>query len=284
MVVSDYGVASSVVPSGPMLITLTAKDLVGLPEYRTLWFPGQGDDVGPPGDLPEGRYASPMGYWFYPTDDDSIVPDAVFLTVRERRVPETPMVQASRGCRARKVVTLRSPHPEAGPLTLAIGGTSSAEVIASPAAWSEYSEAVLLAVTQYARLHAIEKSLGEVYTLFRSQESASAVPSLWRWLRQGAILMGADTFGETVYDWGHFTGPQLDPAHYMRSSRSIGAYRYLADGIGIPGWCQRLEKMIDEIDSGYESMLDKLFHYKLFALGMGVELCILGVVGALLLL
>jgi hypothetical protein len=278
---SEIDAPTAGAPGSPALVTLAAVDLAGSPEYRSLWFPAVDYEASLAESLPPGGFPSSMGYWLHPLDSGTGAPGAFILTVRDKPGEESPTVDAGVPARARHVLTLRLPDPAAEPLTLAIGGSSSAEVIASPEAWAEYGEAVLLVVAQYSRLRAIDNALVEMYAMFRAQEAQSAMPNLGRWLRQRQIIAGADAFGELVYDWSHFAGLYIDPAHYARSSRSIPAYRILADGLGMPGWRERLAETIEEIDSGYDGLLDKLFHYRMFALGMVVEFCIVVLVGAI---
>lgn len=283
MVVSEIDTSTPATPRGSGILTLTATDLIATPGYRRLWFPSVDDDQSPAADLPADGFPSPMGYWIHPNDEKCQHPHAFVLTVRDKPA-KTPgaAAPATRAPRAARTLTVGTADTAAGALTLTIGGRSPAEVIASSEAWSQYSEAILLVVAQYTRLGAIEQALAEAYRLFRAQESQSATPNLWRWLRQQPIITGADTFGDIVYDWGHITGLYVDPANYMRFGLSVDVYRSLATGLDIPAWCQRLTETIEEIDHGYDTLLDKLFHYKLFALSMAVEICIVGLIGTLL--
>jgi hypothetical protein len=278
--VSEIDPRPAEAPCRPALVTLAAVDLADSPKYRGLWFPGVDHEGSPPEGLPPDGFPSPMGYWLHPVDGGAEARGAFPLTVRDKPGGQPLAGVAGGPARASRVVTLGSPDSAVGTLTLTIGGSSPTEVVASPAAWAKYSEAVLLVVAQYARLQAIDDALVDVYAMYRSQDFA--LPGLWRWLSQRPVLAEADTFCQLVYDWNHFTGLYVDPAHYSRMSRSISAYWHLADGLGIPQWCKRLEATIEDIEEGYDNLLDKLFHYRLFALGMVVEFVIVVMIGCLL--
>jgi hypothetical protein len=162
-------------------------------------------------------------------------------------------------------------------------GAAGAEVFADDAAWAALAEPVLLCVAQYARYCAIERRfLGLQAQARRDHHHAVALDlrSLRAWKR--LINTSLEVRG-WVSDWTYFSGPTADPRRDCTSEQALEACEMLTEELDIDTWAQGIDELVLDVENTYETVSDKLFHYRLFLWGLSVEVVVVGLIVGLLL-
>ena len=263
-----------------------AMDLTTQPGYRDLWFPGgatSSEQTSPAG-LPGSGVASPMGYWLYTRDGVKEIPRGLLVVRVHTR--SDPLIATATPGRARhttrpaRTVSLRARAIKDSEILLIVG-TEEAHVFATRIAWDAMSEAILLAVTQYWRFHCVELELERLGALARDAGRHAVMPNLATW-RQGRQLAAWDRqVRDLVYDWVHFAGPLSDPSQYCSSEIVLEEYHDLSEGLGLEGWAERLDDLVEVVAESWEMITEKLLHYKLFVWGLILELIVIGLIAGL---
>ena len=172
-----------------------------------------------------------------------------------------------------QTAVLDAPKKQDGSLVLAVG-PAGAEVFTSPAAWEALSEPVLLVVAQYFRFQAVDQALARLGEEARRDHAHAAMAGLRTWRQQRRLVANGCEVLDLASDWAHFAGLYSDPARYCTSDRAAEEYATLADALNFEGWCERIDYRLENVQEAYEVIVDKLFHYKLFAWGMALEAAI----------
>ncbi len=225
-----------------------------------------------------------MGYWLYPADGATQIPPG--LPVVRVHARSEPLIATSMPGPARpttrpaRTVSLRARAVKDGEISLIVG-TDEAHVFATSMAWEAMSEAILLAVTQFWRFHSVERELERLGALARNARRHAVMPSLATW-RQGRQLAAWDRqVRDLVYDWVQFAGPLYDPSRYCSSEVVLEEYLSLSETLGLEGWAERLDDLVDVVAESWETITEKLLHYKLFVWGLILELIVIGLIAGL---
>jgi hypothetical protein len=260
---------------------LRALDLTGEPQLRHVWQPDgrTGALGGATFDLPPDGFASPMGYWFHHTERSADVGGARLIVRDRAELKAAPNGQRRqhRGARPSQTVSLEAPNRVDGRLQLTIG-PRVAEVYTSASAWAALAEPVLLVVAQYFRFCAIEQAAAHLSAETRQDQIHVATAGFGTWRQRRRLIDNACAIHGLVSDWIHFAGLYTDPAQYCSSDVSLESYTTLTDELAFEGWSERLDDIVEDLEAATEAITDKLFHYRLFAWGVGLEALIIALI------
>jgi len=266
---------------------LAALDITTEPRWRSVWWSAadsEGLETVPP-DLPAGGFASPWGYWFGPPGGADGASTAFGVTVHDPSEFSAAAPLRRSGPRhtgrVPRTITLSTRGHEADGVRLVIGDTAALVFARSPL-WEGLAEPVLLAVAQHHRYSAMERTFVALQNEARRDLLHTATAG-FQTVRQGRRLVEtARTVCELVSDWTYFAGSCADPFRTCSSEESVEVYTQLAEELDFDGWAERIDDMAEDVEGTYELISDKLFHYRLFLWGMGVEAVVIGLIAGLL--
>jgi hypothetical protein len=269
------------------LLELFALDLTGLPASRGLWAATGDGDATDTAALPPEGFASPMGFWFYRGHAAGLSADASRrITISEKPITggmEEPSARPSgRLGRARRCVTWKALHTKDGEVSLTIG-PMRAQVVAGHAAWEAIAEPVLLVIGQWWRFEAVDEALERLLQQARGDHLHASMPSRRAWWMQRRLTETDRQIRDLVQDVAQFAGPLWDPTRYCTSPRGAETYRMLADELDLEGWSARIDEMLEIVTQTYETIVEKILHYKLFVWGIVLEVLILVLISITLL-
>jgi hypothetical protein len=298
-------------PDTPLLV-LQARDLAGIcPPSEEALSTGV---FGLLGDSREGQHAgvlpSPMGFDFELATEHELPKPGLALPEHEGgagevsvpsgvdlgpwRLPENTLyVTVHHGYNPAAIARAESQRRRLGMMrtvqaslddseVTVIVGATGADIFASEAEWATLSEPVLLVVAQFVRYCLVERRFEALQRQARRDHS-HAVRSNLRSLRERKRLeCMAHEVRSAVSDWVYWSGPSADPARSCSSESAREVYEQLADELGIEVWSKGISDLVVDVEQTYESLSDKLFHYRQFMLGMVVEFVIIGLIAGLL--
>jgi hypothetical protein len=271
---------------GPSGIELVAVDLAENP----LWAPEQMDKSGPteldlrPAGFDSDDFVSPMGFSFSRANAREDGSEALRVSV-QRHSDQSAVDRAVTRLRESgpvRTAYLACSEPRDAELTLVVGATG-AEIFADDPAWAALAQPVLLCVAEYARYCAVERRFLKLQLQAR-RDHHHAVAAGPRTIRaQRRLTQTSLDVRDRVSDWTYFSGPAADPRRSCTSEEQLKACVTLAEELDIETWAKGIDELVEEVAQTYETLSDKLFHYRLFLLGAVLELVIVGLFFALLL-
>jgi hypothetical protein len=227
---------------------------------------------------------SPMGFQFRVAGASDASIGALRVTMRRPGGPaEISLAETRRRTTSAFVrrVSIPAANRKQGELTLVIG-TDGADVFASEMTWESLTEPVLLLAAQFSRYGALERQfLASLDQSRRDHHHAvsAGVRTLWEHKR---LVRAACDSRDLVSDWVYVTGPMADPSRSCTSEESLEVYSSLAEALDIEAWAKSIDDVAVDVEQTYETISDKLFHYRLFMWGMAVEAVIVGLIAGLL--
>ena len=238
------------------------------------------------GGLPAGGSANPMGFWIAPVSSVSEAADpALTISVYDKgSKPEAapPHVwNTANVVRAPQSTSIKAAGVRDGEITIHIS-PAGVIVLANPAAWEACSEVIRLTVSQYWRFLELERTFEAYGPIVRHIHSLASKSTVKSWVQQKDLLKLDLEIRNRIQDIPLFDGLLSDPYRYLSSEREVELYWELFEELSLEGWCERIDENVEITAQTVEVVLDKLFHYKLFALSMAVEICIVGLIGTLL--
>jgi hypothetical protein len=278
-------------------IELVAVDLAG----DVAWWEQQSPRSGPlepdqrPVWLQTDGFAAPTGFVFTPATGTAAGDAALRVSVRfrsERREVDEAATRL-RGSGPVRIARLPAQEPdehepttEPGEqeheLTLVCGATGAA-VFADETAWAALAKPVLLYVALYARFCAVEREFLGLQAQARRDHHHAVGAGLRSLGAQRRLTRAALSVRDRVSDWTYFSGPAADPERSCTSEQELKACAAFAEALDIEGWGQGIDELVVDVEQTYETLSDKLFHYRLFLWGASLELVVVGLIVELLL-
>jgi hypothetical protein len=271
---------------GPSGLELVAVDLADDP----LWWDKQSPNSAPiefderPLWLQSDGFTSSVGFLF--TRAEPREEDSGRLRVSVQQHSEEPAIEAA-AARLRmsgpvRTVYLSGPEPSDSELALVLGARA-AEIFADEAAWAALARPVLLYVALYARYFTVEREFLQLQLQAR-RDHHHAVGAGPRSLRAQRRLTRTSLYvRDRVSDWTYFSGPAADPDRSCTSEEELKACATLAQELDVDTWGKGIDELVLDVEQTYETLSDKLFHYRLFLWGASLELVVVGLIVELLL-
>jgi hypothetical protein len=229
-------------------------------------------------------YASPLGFLFTPADAGSA--DDSLLRISVRHDSDQHAIEAA-ATRQRvhgpvRTVQLGASDADEHELTLVVG-PGGAEVFADEAAWAALAKPVLLYVGLYARFWAVEREFVALQAQARRDHHHAVGAGLRSLGAQRRLTQASLRVRDRVSDWTYFSGPAADPDRSCTSEEELKACTELAEELDIDVWGKGIDELVGDVEQTYETLSDKLFHYRLFLWGASLEVVVVGLIVELLL-
>ncbi len=269
-------------PLGAPGVELVAVDLTNDPLWCAEELAASGPTAFEDGYLASSHgLASPMGFSFALADGSDANGELLRVSVHHHS-DQSAIDRA--GTRLRKdgptrTVRLAGPGPSDSELTLVVG-PMGAELFADEAVWATLAEPVLLYVALYARYCAVERHFLQLQVQARRARHHSVETSR---LTQRRVTETSLDVRDRVSDWIFFSGPAADPRRSCTSEAAITACETLAAKLDIATWAKGIDGLVEDVEQTYETLSDKLFHYRLFLWGASLELVVVGLIVVLIL-
>ena len=214
-----------------------------------------------------------MGYWFYPIADGETSVGGYYLQRIDKNEKVTDFIPTEKG-RVLRVLSIKGPSARDGELTFAIG-QKSAIISSSEGSWQGLVEPVLLTIGQYWRFHSMERELFKLSEQVRTDKIFASAPGIIGLFKENELVARDRSVRDFTADWIYFSGLLTDPGSFCSSEKSVDAYLAVSEKLDIEGWCERLDEMVSMVVGAYETITDKIFHYKLFLWGIILEVIII---------
>jgi hypothetical protein len=279
--------------------TLYARDLNELPAAAFLWRPQRTSatrtadaDVLP--SLPRDGFASPLGFWFAPAESwtQGAAPLRVEVVGTDQLVRDreqsgagvTAPVDAVERKQAHIELRAGRGHKEDAssftPSTLSLEiDACSARIHVASSAWPGIAPAVLVAVAQFWRFRAIERTLGELTDSAHRelQETRGVGAFLSRWQRLREIRKHHQDLQSLILDLPLFEGPLTDPRAYLPPGRSLRIYRSLSAQLGLARRRRLIDERIECMEAVFDSLAASADHSQALFVQVVLELTIVAV-------
>lgn len=279
--------------------TLYALDITNLPGLDSHWRRRQslvaheGSATTPATiapELPRGGFTSPLGYWFAAAESWTTVPRlrVEFCDLDAVGEPDPKCGGRSRdgSSRCRRVRACLKAPLEAGrgrtkrapcPLTLEIDH-ETARIAVDADTWESVGGTVLLAVAQFWRFGAIDRTLDQLSDWARRDLVTTAgFQSVIRRRRARDLRARFQTLQTLILDLPDFEASLTDPRGDLAGGRSVRLYRMLAARLSLHRWRSEIDERIEVVEAIFDSLVESLNHYQSLAFQIVLELFIVAV-------
>jgi hypothetical protein len=264
-------------------LELYGEDLTSDPLWRNeRWSATRARSEGLTDSLGDG-FVSPLGFRFRAADPSATPAEGLRVTLRdESDTAAIALAEKRRRMTSAFVrrVSVPALNPKHGELTLVIG-TDGADLFASEVTWDTVTEPVLLLIAQYARFGALERQFLSLQEQSRRDHRHATTAGLRTLREHKRLVRAACDVRDLVTDWVFVTSPVGDPSRSCSSEDSLEIYSALAEELDIEVWGTDLDEIVIDVEQTYETVSEKLFHYRLFAWSMATEVVIVGLIAGL---
>jgi hypothetical protein len=264
-------------------LELYGEDLTSDPLWRhERWTATRARSEGLTESLGDG-FVSPLGFRFRAADPSAAPAEGLRVTLRdESDTAAIALAEKRRRMTSAFVrrVSVSALNPKHGELTLVIG-TDGADLFASEVTWDTVTEPVLLLIAQYARFGAHEQQFLSLQEQSRRDHRYATTVGLRTLREHKRLVRTACDVRDLVTDWVFVRSPVGDPARSCSSEDALEIYSALAEELDIEVWGTDLDDIVMDVEQTYETVSEKLFHYRLFAWSMATEVVIVGLIAGL---